>query len=94
MPELRLHETRVHTLDKAEGREMKLKERLAKMERDAESARKDNATVRKAVELLGGPERESREGGFGGVHLPLRKAVREEGPSGRPRGRPTCLSLH
>lgn len=52
MPELRLHETRVHTLDKAEGREMKLKERLAKMERDAESARKDNATLRKAVELL------------------------------------------
>ena len=52
MPELRLHETRVHTLDKAEGREMKLKERLAKMERDAEGARKDNATLRKAVELL------------------------------------------
>ena len=31
---------------------MKLKEKVAKMEADAESARKDNATLRKAVELL------------------------------------------
>jgi len=52
LPELRLHESRMHTLDKAEGREMKLKEKVAKMEADAESARKDNATLRKAVELL------------------------------------------
>ena len=52
LPELRLHESRMHTLDKAEAREMKLKEKVAKMEADAESARKDNATLRKAVELL------------------------------------------
>lgn len=78
MPELRLHETRVHTLDKAEGREMKLKERLAKMERDAESARKDNATLRKAVELLQTTLKEAT--------APRRPRKRKSGGNGNGKG--------
>ena len=84
LPELRLHESRMHTLDKAEGREMKLKEKVAKMEADAESARKDNATLRKAVELLQAtlkeataPRRPRKRKGGGGD---------EDGDAGKDKG--------
>ena len=84
LPELRLHESRMHTLDKAEAREMKLKEKVAKMEADAESARKDNATLRKAVELLQAtlkeataPRRPRKRKGGGGD---------EDGDAGKDKG--------
>ena len=91
LPELRLHESRMHTLDKAEAREMKLKEKVAKMEADAESARKDNATLRKAVELLQATLKEAtaprrprkRKGGVGGE---AGDAGKEKGDAGKEKG--------
>ena len=93
LPELRLHESRMHTLDKAEAREMKLKEKVAKMEADAESARKDNATLRKAVELLQAtlkeataPRRPRKRKGGGGGGGEAGDAGKEKGDAGKEKG--------
>ena len=83
MPELRLHETRVHTLDKAEGREMKLKERLAKMERDAERRPEGQ---RDAAEG-GGAAADDAEGGDGAEEATKTKKRREREREGRRRRR-------
>jgi len=45
---------RIHTLDRAEHRELKLKERCGKLEKEAEAAKADNDLLRKAVEVLQG----------------------------------------
>jgi len=50
--ELKLHEKRIHTLDRAEHREIKLKERCTKLEAELEAGKIDNDLLRKAVDVL------------------------------------------
>ena len=50
--EVALHAKRVHTLDKAEARELKLRDRVRKMERDADALRADAEVLRAAVDVL------------------------------------------
>ena len=50
--EVALHAKRVHTLDKAEARELKLRDRVRKMERDADALRADADVLRAAVDVL------------------------------------------
>ena len=52
LAELRLHEKRVHTLDRAEHREAKLRTRVGRLERELDGAKADNGVLRQAVEVL------------------------------------------
>ena len=50
--EVALHAKRVHTLDKAEARELKLRDRVRKMEREAQALRDDAVVLRAAADVL------------------------------------------
>ena len=50
--EVALHAKRVHTLDKAEARELKLRDRVRKMEREAQALRDDATVLRAAADVL------------------------------------------
>ena len=66
LAELRLHEKRVHTLDRAEHRELKLRTRVGRLERELRAARSDNDVLRQAVELLKATLDRAAGGGGGG----------------------------
>lgn len=62
LAELKLHEKRIHTLDRSEHRELKLRARVAKLEQDLNGARADNDMLRKAAEVLQASLREVTTG--------------------------------